>query len=222
MRSSTCSSYQAGVLSRAQALRAGMTGKQIDTAATQRPLAAAARRRVRDVHRRARARPPCSGPPCYGLGRRPCSAITRPPNYTGLVGHARPGHPRHGAQPVSQIAPIPGVILHYSSPRDAGRAIPSLRPPQTRVEETVLDLASGAASLDEALGWMFRACGSRQDHAGPNRRRHGPAGPDAVADRARGGARPRCAGGSLAAGVPVRQPGGAAARAAGRCRGSTG
>jgi hypothetical protein len=42
---------------------------------------------------------------------------------------------------------------------------PALRPPQTRVEETVLDLTGGAASLDEALGWIFRACGSRRTTA---------------------------------------------------------
>ena len=134
----------------------------------------------------------------------------------GAGGHARPGHPRHGAQPAPDRAD-PRRRPALFAPSWRRTAIPSCSPPQTRVEETVLDLADGAASLDEALGWMFRACGSRQDHAGPDRRRHGPAGPDAVADGVRGGARPRCAGGSLAAGVPVRQPGGAAPWAAGRC-----
>jgi hypothetical protein len=64
----------------------------------------------------------------------------------------------------SQIAPITGVVLHYSSLVTRERH-PALRPPQTRVEETVLDLAGGAPSLDEALGWIFRACGSRRTTA---------------------------------------------------------
>ena len=64
----------------------------------------------------------------------------------------------------SQIAPICGVVLHYSSLVTQERH-PALRPPQTRVEETVLDLAGEAASLDEALGWIFRACGSRRTTA---------------------------------------------------------
>ncbi len=34
-------------------------------------------------------------------------------------------------------------------------------PPRTRIEETVLDLASTERDLDEAFGWVFRACGSR-------------------------------------------------------------
>jgi hypothetical protein len=65
----------------------------------------------------------------------------------------------------SQIAPISGVALHYSRRVSEARH-PVLLPPRARVEEAVLDLAATAGSLDLALGWVFRACGSRRTTAG--------------------------------------------------------
>jgi hypothetical protein len=56
---------------------------------------------------------------------------------------------------------IPGVVLHYSGRVMAARH-PALAPPRTRVEETVLDLAEAAASLEDALGWIFRSCAGRR------------------------------------------------------------
>jgi very-short-patch-repair endonuclease len=38
---------------------------------------------------------------------------------------------------------------------------PSRLPPQTRVEETVLDLVECSADLDRAIGWIARACAQR-------------------------------------------------------------
>jgi hypothetical protein len=53
---------------------------------------------------------------------------------------------------------IPGVVIHrVERARDARH--PALLPPPTRVEETVLDLAATARSLDDAFGWIFRATG---------------------------------------------------------------
>jgi hypothetical protein len=54
-----------------------------------------------------------------------------------------------------------GIVLHYSS-RVTEACHPALLPPRTRVEETVLDLVNAARDLDEAFGWIFRACGSRR------------------------------------------------------------
>jgi hypothetical protein len=54
-----------------------------------------------------------------------------------------------------------GIALHYSR-RIADACHPALLPPRTRVEETVLDLVNAARDLDEAMGWIFRACGSRR------------------------------------------------------------
>jgi hypothetical protein len=50
--------------------------------------------------------------------------------------------------------------VHHSHRIDAARH-PVRIPPQTRVEETVIDLTQVAASLEEAAGWITRACGRR-------------------------------------------------------------
>jgi very-short-patch-repair endonuclease len=55
---------------------------------------------------------------------------------------------------------IPGVIIHRLD-RAATTCHPVLLPPRTRVEETVLDLATTAETPDDAFGWLFRATGQR-------------------------------------------------------------
>ncbi len=55
---------------------------------------------------------------------------------------------------------IPGVIVHRVE-RARNARHPALLPPRTRLEETVLDLATTARSIDEAFGWIFRATGQR-------------------------------------------------------------
>ncbi|MEO3745003.1 type IV toxin-antitoxin system AbiEi family antitoxin domain-containing protein [Plantactinospora sp. B5E13] len=55
---------------------------------------------------------------------------------------------------------LPGVVLHLRTGIGAARH-PSRLPPQTRVEETVLDLTQQAGTLDEAIGWLTRAVGRR-------------------------------------------------------------
>lgn len=61
-------------------------------------------------------------------------------------------------------APIHGVVLHRSHRLESARH-PSRTPPQTRVEETVLDLVDAAKNIDEAIGWLTRACSSRRTTA---------------------------------------------------------
>jgi hypothetical protein len=54
----------------------------------------------------------------------------------------------------------PGIVLHLS--KRAGKAAhPSRLPPQTRIEETVLDLWDATRDLDAAVGWVTRALGRR-------------------------------------------------------------
>jgi hypothetical protein len=65
------------------------------------------------------------------------------------------------------VAPA-GVVIHYSRRVEVARH-PALLPPRTRVEETVLDLAAGAATATDAIGWILSACGSRRTT--PNRLR---------------------------------------------------
>jgi hypothetical protein len=154
--------YQAGVLSRAKAQRAGMTGKQIDTAARsdrwQRLHAG-----VYAAFTGESGRVALLWAAVLRAGAKAALSHYSAAELQGLV--ATPVQAIHVMVPTgSQIAPISGVVLHYSSLVTRERH-PALRPPQTRVEETVLDLAGGAASLDEALGWMFRACGSRRTTA---------------------------------------------------------
>ena len=73
----------------------------------------------------------------------------------------RPSPLIHVSVPRDQhLRPIPGIVVHRSARIEVARH-PSLLPPRTRVEETTLDLAGTAASLEDALAWLARACGSR-------------------------------------------------------------
>jgi very-short-patch-repair endonuclease len=58
------------------------------------------------------------------------------------------------------VEPISGVILHRSTRAEQARH-PSLLPPRTRIEETVLDLVQQAADFDAAFDWACRACQRR-------------------------------------------------------------
>lgn len=55
---------------------------------------------------------------------------------------------------------VPGLVIHYSSRLDAARH-PVRLPPQTRLEETVLDLAEWARTAEDAVAWPIRACQRR-------------------------------------------------------------
>jgi very-short-patch-repair endonuclease len=52
---------------------------------------------------------------------------------------------------------IPGIALHHSS-RVADAQAAARVPPQTSVEETVLDLADCAESAEDAVAWAIKAC----------------------------------------------------------------
>ncbi len=67
----------------------------------------------------------------------------------------------HVTVPTTQhIRGVTGLIIHRSSRIVVARH-PALRPPRTRIEETVLDLTQTARSSEEAFHWLSRACGSR-------------------------------------------------------------
>jgi hypothetical protein len=55
---------------------------------------------------------------------------------------------------------IPGLVLHYSS-RLPGARHPARLPPQTTLEETVLDLADLSRTAEDAVGWAIKACQRR-------------------------------------------------------------
>jgi len=55
---------------------------------------------------------------------------------------------------------IPGVVLHYSSRLPSARH-PARLPPQTTLEETVLDLADVSRTAEDAVAWAIKACQRR-------------------------------------------------------------
>ncbi len=62
----------------------------------------------------------------------------------------------HVTIPVERrVAATEGIRLHRS--RRAAQAAENAYPPRTRVEETVLDLAQAAATFDDVCGWVTRA-----------------------------------------------------------------
>lgn len=77
----------------------------------------------------------------------------------GLV-EPEPG-PIHVTIPVERrVRPSAGMIVHRSR-HVAARRHPLRLPPQTRIEETVLDLASEALTDDAAMAWIAAACARR-------------------------------------------------------------
>lgn len=59
-----------------------------------------------------------------------------------------------------RVVKVPVLVVHYSSRAGQARH-PVLLPPQTRIEETVLDLAGAAISIDSACSWVTRSLGRR-------------------------------------------------------------
>jgi hypothetical protein len=72
-----------------------------------------------------------------------------------------PSESVHVTVPASRRVCRPeGVVVHISG--RAARAVhPVLAPPRTRVEETILDLVDGAGTVDEVIGWVTRGLGRR-------------------------------------------------------------
>jgi very-short-patch-repair endonuclease len=59
-----------------------------------------------------------------------------------------------------KVVPAPGFVVHRSKRADRARH-PVRLPPQTRIEETVVDLTQASDRLADAVGWITRACGRR-------------------------------------------------------------
>ena len=66
--------------------------------------------------------------------------------------------------PSTRRIEIPGLIVRTST-RIAQACQPNRQPPRTTVEETTLDLAEDAATFDDAVTWITRACGRRRTTA---------------------------------------------------------
>lgn len=59
-----------------------------------------------------------------------------------------------------RVSREPGIVIHLST-RARDIVHPARLPPQTRIEETVLDLVDGARKIDDAVGWVTRGLGRR-------------------------------------------------------------
>lgn len=146
--------YQYGVVSRSQALRAGLTADMIKFRVRSD--------RWRQIHLGVYAT--FTGFP----GRRAqlwAAVLSAGPgavlsHETAAELHRltdQPSDPIHLTIPWQRrIAPAPGVSLHRST-RAGEIVLGHSNPPRTRVEETVLDLTQAAATFDDVCGWVTRA-----------------------------------------------------------------
>jgi hypothetical protein len=148
-----------GVLSRPEALRAGMTRKQLAA----RLQGGRWQRLHIGVYAAFSGQPGRASMQWAALLRAGPEAVLSHQTAAELHGLlAAPAPMIHVMIPSShRVAPIRGVVLHYCGRLSLARH-PVLLPPRTRVEETVLDLAGAARGLDEALGWIFLGCSSRR------------------------------------------------------------
>jgi hypothetical protein len=150
--------HQAGVITRAQAMAAGLTRHAV--------YARLASGRWQRLHTGVYAA--YSGPPAREsqlwaavLGARPGAVLCHQTaaELHGLL-ERRKGDAVHIMVPRGHAAsPMKGVVIHYSRRVEAARH-PALEPPRTRLEETVLDLAEAERTADGAISWILNACAS--------------------------------------------------------------
>jgi very-short-patch-repair endonuclease len=163
--------HQAGVITRQQALRFGLTRNVI--------YFRLKRDRWQQLHWGVYAT--FNGPlsrgssrwaAVLGAGSRAVLSHQTAAELQGLLAPASPGGSRSNGYGTSKIihvtvprgrSPITldGVRVHFSRRVDEARH-PVLEPARTRVEETILDLAVTSATATDAVGWVLRGCASRR------------------------------------------------------------
>jgi len=151
---------QAGVITRAQALAAGMTRH-----AVQARLDGGRWQRLHlGVYAAYSGRPTRESIVWAALlGTRPGAVLCHQTaaELYGLV-EVRDGRAVHVMVPWGcKATPMKGVVIHYSR-RAAIARHPVLEPPRTRLEETVLDLAAAEPTATGAISWILSACASRR------------------------------------------------------------
>jgi hypothetical protein len=70
---------------------------------------------------------------------------------------------------VRRVRPPKGVKIHISAHTDAGARFPRGVIPHTLVEDTIIDLVNEAGSLDDVIGWVTVGFGKRLTGEGPLR-----------------------------------------------------
>ncbi len=149
---------QAGVLTRRQALAGGLTNSQIESR-----LRGGRWQRMGFAVYATYSGPPTRASLLWSVllraGQGAVLSHETAAELAGLID--QPSKLVHVMVPLDRrITPIPGAIVHKSTRAEQARH-PAKLPPQTRVEETVLDLTQQAGCLDDALGWVAKACGRR-------------------------------------------------------------
>jgi hypothetical protein len=155
---------QEGVITRAQALSAGMSRH-----ALQAKLDSGRWRRLHSGVYAAFSGPPGRAPVLWAAvlcaGPRAILSHETAAELHGLLSasaSARPDRTVHVMVPRGrQVTAMRHVRLHYSQRLDDSRH-PVLLPPVTRFEDTILDLAVAAATVTDAISWILRACGTRR------------------------------------------------------------
>jgi hypothetical protein len=146
--------YQAGIISRGQALRAGLTEDMIKFRIRSG--------RWRPIHPGVYAT--FTGTP--GRNAQLWAAVLSA-GQGAVLSHEtaaellrladKAAHSIHVTVPRDRhVAAVPGVSIHRSA-RAVAAALGGSNPPRTRVEETVLDLTQTAATFDDVCGWVTRA-----------------------------------------------------------------
>jgi len=151
---------QAGVVTRAQALAAGMTRHAVEAR-----LDGGRWRRLHPGVYLVYTGPPARESLMWAavLGVKPGAVLCyqTAAELHGLV-EARKRGAVHIMVPRGRpAAPMNGVVVHYSRRAQIARH-PALPPPRTRLEDTVLDLAEAETTATRAVGWILTACASRR------------------------------------------------------------
>ena len=150
---------QRGVLTRAQALDAGLTDKAIAV----RLHNGRWQRLYTGVYATFSGEPPRDAQLWAAVLRAgPAAALSHhtAAELYGLL--ATPAPMIHVTVPSGSPVTRPGgVVVHYSRRLGQSRH-PMLTPPRTRIEDTVLDLIEVSPSLDEAVSLVLRASASRR------------------------------------------------------------
>ena len=149
--------WQAGAISRHQALAAGLNDKAI----ARRLARGRWQQLFRGVYATFNGPPPRETWLWAAVLRAGEGAVLSHQTAAELHGLIdAPAEAIYVTVPASRRVTTRGLVVRISGRIDRARQ-PNRDPPRTSVEETVLDLIQHASTLDEVCGWITRACGRR-------------------------------------------------------------
>lgn len=151
--------FQAGVVSRRQALRQGISSKTVDCKAKSGTW----RRMHRGTYATFNGVPPRDARLWAALLRAGPGAVLSHETAAEIHGVVdRPSGKIHITVPATRNparwSKVPGVVIHRSR-NIASQPLPPWQLPRTPIAETVLDLVAASKSFDDAYSWLSRAVG---------------------------------------------------------------